>query len=404
MSTYKWNFPTRNFILLAALAGILIPTAVCAQSSVEQTFASTSTTPGELTFTSSGNGGYFNPDGIAGSVGAYGVAKTNNGADVVTTTLTFATQTFAVSSGTTTNANKLTFQLANPISTFSDGSKVDVFINVNGVGFSTSPQLSIQGPGPTFKFTSPATSTSSYSYTYSNTPTTTLATMTAGASGYINMITVNLPSSTTSKTRVQVKIGLSAGTKGSQNTVLITNVTMSSGNSSPLPVELTYFDATAQANAVSLSWATAQEKNSDHFDVQRSASSEAFQTIGTVQGQGTSASAHDYRFSDSRPLAGRSYYRLRQIDSDGTSTFSPVATVQIQTNIAVYPNPSAGTIQLPATSGIVRYRVLNALGQSLLSGQAAGSDQLNLTALPKGVFFLELTSETGRNTQRLIHE
>ncbi|GAB3328766.1 hypothetical protein GCM10027511_38710 [Hymenobacter humi] len=187
---------------------------------------------------------------------------------------------------------------------------------------------------------------------------------------------------------------------------MIDNVTLRSGNASPLPVELTRFNATSQAQAVNLSWATASEKNNDRFEVQRSATGDAFQTIGTVKGQGNSSSLHDYTFVDSRPLAGQSYYRLRQVDADGTSTFSPVATAQGPNNIcvAVYPNPSASTVTLPATMGAVRYRILNTLGQELLSGKAAGNDRLDLTTLNKGTFFLELTGESGRTTQRLVRE
>jgi hypothetical protein len=52
----------------------------------------------------------------------------------------------------------------------------------------------------------------------------------------------------------------------------------------------------------------------------------------------------------------------------------------------------------------VQYRVFNVVGQTVLSGQAAGNDRLDFTALKKGTFFLELTSEAGRSTQRLVRE
>ncbi|GAA3956542.1 hypothetical protein GCM10022407_00050 [Hymenobacter antarcticus] len=174
----------------------------------------------------------------------------------------------------------------------------------------------------------------------------------------------------------------------------------------PLPVELTHFDATAKAQGVNLSWATASEKNNDYFNVQRSATGQEFQTIATVMGQGNSTSAHKYTLLDSRPLTGLAYYRLRQVDTDGTSVFSPVVTVkgQLHTDIAVYPNPSTGTLTLPATVGTVRYNIINALGQTMLSGQAAGNDQLDITKLTKGIFFLELAGEAGRTTQRLVRE
>ena len=177
-----------------------------------------------------------------------------------------------------------------------------------------------------------------------------------------------------------------------------------SSGATALPVELTRFDAQAKDQSVNVNWATAAEKNSDRFEIQRSATGEAFETVGTVKGQGNTSSAHNYAFVDSRPLAGRSYYRLRQVDIDGTTAYSPVATVQVRNELAVYPNPSAGIVTLPATLGDVHYRLLNTIGQTLLSGQATGNDQLDLTKLAKGTFFLELTGEAGRTTQRLIRE
>jgi len=182
--------------------------------------------------------------------------------------------------------------------------------------------------------------------------------------------------------------------------------TNADGGVNPLPVELTRFSATAEANSVGVSWATASEKNNDRFEVQRSTTGQAFGTLGTVKGQGSTTSAHAYSYVDSRPLAGVAYYRLRQVDADGTATFSPVVTAKSAnaSDFAVFPNPSAGTVTLPAALGTVHYRVLNVLGQAVLSGQAAGNDRIDLTRLTKGTFFLELTAEAGRTTQRLVRE
>ena len=157
---------------------------------------------------------------------------------------------------------------------------------------------------------------------------------------------------------------------------------------------------------MNVAWATASEKNNDHFDVQRSNTGAAFETIGSVKGQGTSTTAHAYAFVDSRPLAGLSYYRLRQVDADGSSSYSPIATVQLLAGLkaVAYPNPSVGTVTLPALDGPIHYRLFNNVGQTLLSGQGSGNEQLDLTAVPKGSFFLELTSQTGRSTQRLVRE
>ena len=81
-----------------------------------------------------------------------------------------------------------------------------------------------------------------------------------------------------------------------------------------------------------------------------------------------------------------------------------MAAVRRTTEAAAYPNPAAGSITLPASNGAIRYRVLNNVGQTLLSGQAAGNEHLDISSLPKGTFFLELTTATSRRTQRLLRE
>ena len=59
---------------------------------------------------------------------------------------------------------------------------------------------------------------------------------------------------------------------------------------------------------------------------------------------------------------------------------------------------------MPAALGVTEYCVLNILGQAVLSGKVTGNGRIELTTLPKGTFFLELTGTTGRTTQRLVRE
>ena len=179
-----------------------------------------------------------------------------------------------------------------------------------------------------------------------------------------------------------------------------------SSTGAALPVELTRFGAAAEGSGVRLSWATASEKNSAGFEVQRSANGEAYQVMGRVAAQGTSTSQHDYEFWDARPLAGLTYYRLRQIDADGSSAYSPVATAraQVGAETLAYPNPTTGRLRLPAVLGPAQFRVLDAVGRPALQGAAASGGLLDLGPLPRGVFWLELTDAAGRHVQRLVRE
>ena len=144
----------------------------------------------------------------------------------------------------------------------------------------------------------------------------------------------------------------------------------------PLPVELISFTAVRQGSAVRTAWATASEKNSAYFVVQRSKDSRTFSDLTKVEAQGNSTNRHDYSAVDNSPLSGVSYYRLRQVDNDGKVSFSPVAIVRFEGQNAApallaYPNPAtpAGfqltAVNLSAPGGTVQ--VFDNVGRIVLT-------------------------------------
>ncbi|KXX68491.1 T9SS type A sorting domain-containing protein [Flammeovirga sp. SJP92] len=120
------------------------------------------------------------------------------------------------------------------------------------------------------------------------------------------------------------------------------NVTGTSTGTGNLPVELTYFQASSEEKEVTLEWGTATEVNASHFDVQRSADRNNWETLGTVEASGNSQVAISYTFEDSDPLP-KAYYRLKQVDFDGVfEFFGPLqvalAGVEMPMELLVMPN------------------------------------------------------------------
>jgi hypothetical protein len=114
---------------------------------------------------------------------------------------------------------------------------------------------------------------------------------------------------------------------------------------SPLPVELTDFNAVPQNDRVLLTWNTQQETNNAYFSVERSADNGTFGEIGRVKGAGTTAEPQSYRTYDLAPLPGTSYYRLKQTDFDGKFAYSHTVSVTFDEEgdkVVVYPNPVDG--------------------------------------------------------------
>ena len=164
----------------------------------------------------------------------------------------------------------------------------------------------------------------------------------------------------------------------------------------PLPVQLTAFTATAAGpTAVRLAWATASEVNSAYFAVERSRDGLAWQPLGRVVAAGSSLARREYSYLDNAAPTGTSYYRLRQVDADGTPTYSGVRTVALAGagTLALYPNPAAGAATLSGATPGERVQVLDALGRVVATAEADATGTAALPAgLPAGVYVVRAGS------------
>ena len=187
----------------------------------------------------------------------------------------------------------------------------------------------------------------------------------------------------------------------------------------PLPVELTAFVATAKNQDALLTWSTASEKNNDHFNVERSLNGTDYVKIGQVKGQGTTSAPTDYALTDAgigAKASGLVYYRLKQFDADGTSSYSPVRTVRfgkVVPAIALFPNPATTATRLDLTAlpaGSYQVSVLDATGRVVLATtlEAGLTHALQLNTIASGSYLLLVRGANGGQvvnlTKRLIKE
>ncbi|WP_048826584.1 IPT/TIG domain-containing protein [Hymenobacter sp. DG25B] len=161
-------------------------------------------------------------------------------------------------------------------------------------------------------------------------------------------------------------------------------------STTPLPVELVQFTATlAGPEAVRLTWMTASEKNSAYFEVEASADGHTYRRVGQVAGHGNTTHQQEYQLVDKgirQYATGLVYYRLRQVDQDGTATLSPVRTVKVAPTreLALFPNPTTGSATLTGVQPGALVTVLDAVGRPVftLHASAAGTAAL---VLPPGI-------------------
>lgn len=164
----------------------------------------------------------------------------------------------------------------------------------------------------------------------------------------------------------------------------------SSGLDNPLPIELIHFNAVAENEKVNLNWVTASELNNDFFTVQHSTDGVEFASLGIINGQGTTQNSTSYDFVDSNPMAGVNYYRLKQTDFDGTSTYSNIIAVNLNLEWLLYPNPvTYGNDVSINKKG--DYAVYNNLGMLVM--KISDANKLNISSLAPGIYTVR--SSTG---------
>jgi subtilisin family serine protease len=179
----------------------------------------------------------------------------------------------------------------------------------------------------------------------------------------------------------------------------------------PTPVELVSFNADIVGKNVQLNWITATETKSYGFSIERGRDRSSFSEIGFVDAAGSSTSIKNYKFIDENITSGKYYYRLKQIDLDGTFEYSPEVEVNInipgEFNLSQnYPNPFNPTTKVkysvPFSSSIklILYDVLgNKVGQILDGAVDAGVYEATISAndfsfsLSSGIYFLKLETE-----------
>lgn len=117
---------------------------------------------------------------------------------------------------------------------------------------------------------------------------------------------------------------------------------------SALPVHLISFDAVLKNNTVQLQWQTAQEINTAYFTIEKSRDGKSFTGFKQVTASGNSSSVISYTATDNNPLPGKSWYRLKIVDKDGTASYSNIAPIEniIGDLIAIMPNPAISTLNV----------------------------------------------------------
>lgn len=188
----------------------------------------------------------------------------------------------------------------------------------------------------------------------------------------------------------------------------------SATGNNPLPVEIVSFIAESKDLGVLLEWETAVEINNEYFELEISDTGETFAPVARINSQGNSNVMQSYQYLDQMPFEGINYYRLKQVDLDGSFSFSDIISVEVEStpfNISVYPNPVSNGIltltgNLKSVNEMANIRIMSSLGKIVLNKKIRPAinrftEEYQLD-IPTGVYFIELQQGIYRSVARLI--
>nr|AOE06549.1 carbohydrate binding family CBM6 [uncultured bacterium]CBL87557.1 secreted protein containing PKD domains [uncultured Flavobacteriia bacterium] len=191
----------------------------------------------------------------------------------------------------------------------------------------------------------------------------------------------------------------------------------SSGTGNTLPIDLLSFHTDCSHDIVDVNFSVVSQVNNDYFLIERSTDAMEWEVVGQIEGAGNSNTQMDYLFSDSDPIANLSYYRLTQVDYDGTvKSFYPVSATCGSSEgglpIDVYPNPAFNeiTVELELDNfqgDDVYYTISDATGKIALSDyirldRGFNKHQLDVSKLPNGVYVLKFNQTKNHITETRI--
>jgi hypothetical protein len=188
------------------------------------------------------------------------------------------------------------------------------------------------------------------------------------------------------------------------------------GSGAPLPIELLSFVGQFNGQYVELSWLTANELQNKGFEIERSIDGVNFEKIGFVAGKGNSQERQIYAFPDHHYNTNHyiHYYRLKQIDFNGSFQYSLIVQVKInkvRPNFTVQPNPFDKEIVLQFNKEIesdVFLKLIDVTGREIyrnnLNGQNKTKFDISVPSLPAGIYFLYVQVEGIAYTVKVIKE
>lgn len=162
--------------------------------------------------------------------------------------------------------------------------------------------------------------------------------------------------------------------------------------------------AIQKEKSVHLSWSVVNQLANDYFQAEHSEDGKTFNFIGTIPGESFSQEESHYFFAHAFPSFGLNYYRIKQVDEDGSFSYSSLVSVyyEIARSISVYPNPVSAYLHLsglePQGASIT---ITSPLGE-IIDHQNWSGEPLDFTNYPKGIYWLRVVQGPYQHVHKVI--
>ena len=174
-----------------------------------------------------------------------------------------------------------------------------------------------------------------------------------------------------------------------------------------LPLDLLSFSGSKNQEGFNLlKWTTANEINTDHFEIQKSYDSFKFYSIGKMKSSSeSSTSTYEYKYEDRTTTDETTYYRLKQIDTNGQFEYSQIISIKNQLKnleVNVFPNPSKDFITISGVSSESQIIITNNSNKIIIDQMINDGETVDISRLLDGVYTITISNNSKKSTQRLV--
>jgi hypothetical protein len=174
-----------------------------------------------------------------------------------------------------------------------------------------------------------------------------------------------------------------------------------------LPVTWLGFTAQIVNRETALQWKVTNEVNVSRYEVEYATDGRSFEKLFDVVPSSSASADKTYSQKHASPAAGSNYYRIKQVDHDGRSSYSRtrLVTMESSDNIIISPNPAQSIVRIQSATAMKSIQVINVAGQPVLTANPlSNSHSLNVAALPPGTYAVRIETNNKIVTQKLIKQ